>query len=108
MLWALPVAVVVGYPLWFVARAYWCGFGGCWGADPSVLQTDPGAGVTLAILCIGLVFAAVTIPPWIRPWWLRAIVGAILAALAAYIFGWGDSPAPIPFLPNFGFGGIIF
>ncbi|MEO5922119.1 MAG: hypothetical protein ABIQ01_13345 [Pseudolysinimonas sp.] len=108
VLWALPLALIIGYPLWFAARLGWCGFGGCWGSDANNPQFGFGLGVGLAIICSGLVFASIVIPPWIRPWWVRAIVAVVVACLAAYIFGWGDAPAPIPFLPTVGFGGIIF
>jgi len=99
-LWALPLTVLVGFPLWFMARAGWCGFGGCWGAEPETLQFDVVGGIALAAVCTGLVFAAVAIPPWFRPWWVRCIVALVVATVDAYVNGWGASPGPIPFLPT--------
>jgi hypothetical protein len=52
------------------------------------------------IFCAAPIVAAVTIPPWTRPWWIRAIVALLFVLADAYIFGWGDMPGPILFLPR--------
>ncbi|MDQ1543186.1 MAG: hypothetical protein QOK08_824, partial [Actinomycetota bacterium] len=50
----------------------------------------------------GLIFAAIAVPPWLRPWWIRWIFALLLALIDAYIFGWGDAPSLVSFLPTIG------
>ena len=108
LLWTVPLALLIGYPLWFAARLGWCGYGGCWGTDAHSQQTEDASGVVLAIVCALLVFAAIMVPPWFRPWWVRLIVAVVVAVVVSYIFGWGRAPSVIPFLPTIPFGGIQF
>ena len=100
VLWALPLAIAIGYPIWLGARVGWCGFGGCTGETWASPDLEPGLAIILVVFCAGPIFAAVTIPPWVRPWWIRAIVALLFVLADAYIFGWGDMPGPIPFLPR--------
>jgi hypothetical protein len=108
LLWTVPLALVIGYPLWFAARLNWCGYGGCWGTAADSHQIEYASGIVLAILCALLVIAAITIPSWFRPWWVRLIVAIVVAVVVSYIFGWGRAPSVIPFLPTIPFGGIQF
>lgn len=101
-------ALVIGYPLWFAARLGWCGFGGCWGTTVHSQQIGYASGIVLAVVCAGLIVAAVGVPPWVKPRWIRWIVALLLALIDLYIFGWGNAPSPVPFLPTIGSGGISF
>lgn len=108
LLWTVPLALLIGYPLWVAARFNWCGFGGCWGSTANSEQFSFTWGVVVPVVCAGLVFAAVAVPPWVRPWWIRWVIALLLALIDAYIFGWGRAPSVIPFLPTIPFGGIQF
>ena len=108
LLWTIPLALVIGYPLWISARLGWCGFGGCWGTTASSQQIGYAWGIAAAIVCAGLIFAAVAVPPWVTPWWVRWSIALVLALIDLYIFGWGNAPSPVPFLPTIGGGGISF
>ena len=108
LLWTVPLALLIGYPLWFGARLGWCGFGGCAGPTANSLQLEYASGVVLAVVCAGLVFAAVAVPPWVRPWRIRWVIALLLALSDAYIFGWGNSPPLLPLLPTIGNGGVSF
>jgi hypothetical protein len=108
LIWTLPFALLIGYPLWFAARLGWCGYGGCFGSHEADQQANLVLGIELAILCALLVIAAITIPPWFHPWWVRLIAAIVLAVVVSYVFGWGRAPSVIPFLPTIPFGGIQF
>lgn len=108
LLWTVPLALLIGYPLWFAARLGWCGFGGCWGSTANSLQLEYASGVVLAVVCAGLLFAAVAVPPWVRLWWIRWLIAILFALTDAYVFGWGNSPPLIPLLPTIGNGGVSF
>jgi hypothetical protein len=108
LIWTLPLALLIGYPLWFAARLNWCGYGGCFGSHEPDQQANPVLGIGLAILCALLVIAAITIPPWFHPWWVRLIAAIVLAVVVSYVFGWGRAPSVIPLLPTIPFGGIRF
>jgi len=108
LLWTVPLALLIGFPLWFAARLGWCGFGGCWGSTANSLQLEYASGVVFAVVSAGLVFAAVAVPPWVRPWWIRWAIALLLALIDAYIFGWGNSPPLLPLLPTIGNGGVSF
>jgi hypothetical protein len=108
LIWTVPLALAIGYPLWFAARLGWCGFGGCWGTTANSQQLGFASGIALAIVCAGLIFAAVAAPSWVKPWWIRWVVALLLALIDAYIFGWGNAPSPVQFLPTIGRGGISF
>ena len=108
LLWTVPLALLIGFPLWIGARLGWCGFGGCWGSTANSLQLEYASGVVLAVVSAGLVFAAVALPPWVRPWWIRWVIALLLALIDAYIFGWGNSPLLLPLLPTIGNGGVSF
>lgn len=47
-------------------------------------------------------FAAIAVPPWLRPWWMRWILALLLTLIDAYIFGWGNAPSLFSFLPTIG------
>ena len=108
LLWTVPLALLIGFPLWFAARLGWCGFGGCWGPTANSLELEYGSGVVLAVVSAGLVFAAVAVPHWVRPWGVRWVIAILLALFDAYIFGWGNSPPLLPLLPTIGNGGVSF
>ena len=108
LLWTVPLALLIGYPLWFAARLGWCGYGGCFGSHEPDQQANVVLGIGLAILCALLVIAAITIPPWFHPGWVRLIAAIVLAVVVSYIFGWGRAASVIPFLPTIPFGGIQF
>ena len=101
LIWTVPVALVIGFPLWIAALLGTCGFGGCWGGNVRSQQID-GSGIALAVVCAGFIFAAVAVPPWLRPWWIRWILALLLALIDAYIFGWGNAPSLVSFIPTIG------
>jgi hypothetical protein len=81
LLWAVPVAVVVGLPAYGLAGLTWCGFGEC-GHDPA---SAPWVTVYLA---------AAGVPPTLAVglvrWSLRARLRAVVAAAVwAATIAWG-------------------
>ena len=99
LLWTVPLAWGIGYPLWLVQRGQWCGYGGCWAQNVNWQLTGSGLGIVLSIAGGLLVVAAIVAPPWLWPWWARLVIALPLAAFHIYYFGWGNSPSVIPFIP---------
>ena len=108
LLWTVPLALLIGFPLWVAARLGWCGYGGCFGSHEPDQQANVVLGIGLAVMCALLLIAAITIPLWFHPWWVRLIAAILLAIVVSYIFGWRRAPSVIPFLPTIPFGGIRF
>lgn len=102
LLWAVPVAWAIGYPLWLLQRGQWCGYGGCWAQNVDWHLTGSAAGITISVIGGLFIVAAFVIPPWLWPWWARLIIALPLAALDIYYFGWGNAPSGIPFIPTLG------
>lgn len=78
LLWTLPVAILLGVPLWFAARLNWCGYGGCYGSHAADQQVNGALGFGLAIVSALLVVSAVAIPAWLRPWWRSVLTRSAL------------------------------
>ena len=71
LLWTVPLALLIGYPLWISARLTWCGFGGCYGPTANYRELHFPWGVVIPVVCAALMLLAVAVPPWVRPWWIR-------------------------------------
>ena len=108
LIWTVPLALLIGFPLWISARLIWCGFGGCSGPTANYREFDFTWGVVTPLVCAALILVAVAVPPWVRPWWIRWAIALVLALTDAYLFGWGNAPSPIPWLPTIIRGGFDF
>ena len=102
----MPLALLIGFPLWISARLIWCGFGGCSGPTANYREFDFIWGVVVPVVCAALVLVGVAFPPWVRPWWIRWAIALLLALTDAYLFGWGNAVSPIPWLPTIIHGGF--
>jgi hypothetical protein len=80
--WTVPVAIVLGLPLWAWAGLSWCGISGCSGGGFGVDSRYVGTAVACTISAGVLMFVAIAAVPWFRP-----LVGRLFIALgigAAY------------------------
>jgi hypothetical protein len=80
--WTVPVATVLGLPLWAWAGLSWCGISGCTGGGFGVDSRYVGTALACTISAGVLMFVAIAAVPWFRP-----VVGRLLIALgigAAY------------------------
>lgn len=74
--WTVPLAIVLGLPLWALAGFSWCGISGCSGGGFGVTSSLVGTAVTCTIVAGLLMFVAIAAVPWFRP-----VVGRLFIAL---------------------------
>jgi len=80
--WTVPLAIVLGLPLWAWAGLSWCGISGCSGGGFGVDLRFVGTAVTCTVVAGVLMATAIAAVPWFRP-----VVGRLFIALgigAAY------------------------
>jgi hypothetical protein len=80
--WTVPLAFVLGVPLWSVAGLTWCGISGCTGGGFGVDSRHVNIAVGCTISAGVLMFVAIAAVPW-----FRSVVGRLFIALgigAAY------------------------
>ena len=87
--WTIPVAVVLGLPLWVVAGLSWCGISGCSGGGFGVDSRFVGTAIACAIAAGSLMSIAIVSVPWFHSFSGRLLIalgiGAAYAALGAII-----------------------
>ncbi|MDQ1584144.1 MAG: hypothetical protein QOF36_2198 [Microbacteriaceae bacterium] len=86
LFWAVPVALIVGYPLWVVAAFSWCGISGCGGGGFGVDTTYAGVAIACAILAGVLLATVIAAVPWSRGWSRFFVTRLVIAVVigAAY------------------------
>jgi hypothetical protein len=88
LLWSLPLALVPGYLLASLARFDRCGIDRCLG-DPGGFESSSAPnGVAASVTAGLLMFAALAITPWLRPFWLRLGIGLSLSSVLAVVWIW--------------------
>lgn len=87
LLWTVPVAIVLGLPLWVLAGLSWCGISGCSGGGFGVDSRYVSTAVVCTIAVGALMSIAIVAVPWFRPVSGRLLIalgiGAAYAALGA-------------------------
>jgi len=83
LLWTVPLAAAVSVYFFFVAAVSLCGISGCSGGGFGV-STDSQSLTWIMCAVIGFDFAAaIAIPAWVQPMYLRVIIGGSIGLLIA-------------------------
>jgi hypothetical protein len=79
LLWTVPLALVLSYPLWVLAAFTWCGISGCSGGGFGVDTGSAGIAIKCTILAGVLMAVAIAAVPWSRPWPRFLVIRLIIA-----------------------------
>ncbi|MFC7406942.1 hypothetical protein [Georgenia alba] len=93
LLLTVPLAGVASFYLLVVTTIAWCGISGCSGGGYGLVSDPDEVLATLASVFAGLLwFAALAIPPWLRPARSRLLLAALVGvALAVVVLLWGTA-----------------
>jgi hypothetical protein len=64
LLWTVPLALLLGYPLWVAAEFTWCGISGCGGGGFGEYTDMAGIAVASTVLAGLLLATAIAAVPW--------------------------------------------
>ena len=86
LVWTIPLAVALGFILVAYARLDRCGIVECLGDPGGFLSPSAPVAIIAAAVSWMLLFAAIVAVPWVRPWWLRGLVGAAAGTILAAVW----------------------
>jgi len=82
LLWIVPLTAASYLVATVIAAMQVCGIGSCRPTFGEV-RFEPNFGGAVIVLCLAAAigFGAISAVPWIRPWWIRVVVGIAVTAV---------------------------
>ena len=88
LLWAVPLAVAIGYFPAAIVRFQRCGLHECLGEVEGFASPLAPDAIGVAILGALAMLGAVALIPWLRPVRLRLLIALVVAVLMFVFWGW--------------------